>query len=320
MNKQTGLALILVLWVLSLLTIMAGSFITSIRRETAMLSALKDTAAATALAESGIQLAQFMLLTEGNKRWHTDGSIYQITTKNAVLRIRLLSEAGKINLNSADQAMLQKLFSHSPTGIEATLPFGRINRATALLDWRDSDEFVRLNGAEQQQYQDAQLDYSPSNKNLQSLAELPMILGMDEKTLTWIEPLVTIYGQQANVDLQQASKEVLQLFLDNPNLVEQYIKLRTENTKQDLPPPIPPIASAGLSQTSILDAITVISEVHQHDSVAIIQAVIKKTVNQTNTPFQLLSWQRNNPHHHSLFADDMNALIVKHYAESELDN
>lgn len=318
MNKQTGFALLLVLWVLSLLTLIAASFIANIKRETAIIATLKDNASAYALAESGIQLAEFMLLTESNKRWCTDGSIYEIKTTDAVLRIRLLSETGKININTADLALLQQLFSHAASGIETQLPFARINRAAALLDWRDSDDFTRINGAERAQYQDAQREGLPSNQNLRNLAELPMVLGMDEKTLAWLEPLVTIYGQHTNVDLTVASKDVLTIFLNNPEQVEQYVKLRTANAKQDLPPPLPPVALTETTQASILDAITVICEVHQHDAVAVIHAVIKKNTTQQNTPFQIMSWQRNNPYHHSLFLPDMNELIVKHYDQPEL--
>ena len=318
MIKQHGMALILVLWVLSLLTIMASGFVINIRRETAILSNAKDTVETTALAESGIELAKYMLLNPDlNKRWHIDGNIYEVITDHAKLRIRLLSETGKINLNTAEQQVLQQLFSRSPNGTDAKLPFATINRAAAILDWRDTDDFVRINGAEKKQYEDAQINYSPSNQNIQTLDELQMILGMDETTLKWLEPLITIYGHHTEVDLQLASKEVLQILLANPQLAQQYVYLRAENAKHNLPPPV--INSANLSQPSILDTLTIISEAHKNESVAIIYTVIKKTSNPT-TPFQHLSWQYNKSQHHSLFADDMNELVIKHYAEPELDN
>lgn len=101
--KQKGMALILVLWVLSLLTIMAGGFVLSIRRETAIIAGLKNNAEAQATAESGLAIAELMLQNPDiNKRWRADGSIYQIDAENAKLRIRLLSETGKININFAD--------------------------------------------------------------------------------------------------------------------------------------------------------------------------------------------------------------------------
>jgi len=78
-TRQKGLALVLVLWVLSLLTIMAGSFALSMRREAAIVAGIKNNAQALAIAESGIAIAQRMLMNpDQNKRWRTDGSIYQV--------------------------------------------------------------------------------------------------------------------------------------------------------------------------------------------------------------------------------------------------
>ena len=96
--KHKGVALVLVLWVLSLLTIIAGSFVLSVRRQTAVITGLKNNAVAAATAESGIAFAQWMLLIPDlNKRWRADGSIYQIDGNKTQLRVRLLSETGKIN-------------------------------------------------------------------------------------------------------------------------------------------------------------------------------------------------------------------------------
>ena len=70
MIRQKGLALVLVLWVLSLLTIMAGSFALSIRREASIVADIKNNAQAMAVAESGIAMAEMMLLnTDQYKRW-----------------------------------------------------------------------------------------------------------------------------------------------------------------------------------------------------------------------------------------------------------
>ncbi|MGB4498969.1 MAG: type II secretion system protein GspK, partial [Methylococcaceae bacterium] len=98
--KQRGVALILVLWVLSILMLMAGSFSLTMRRESAGVMAIKANAQANAQAQAGLAIAEAMLLHEDeNKRWRIDGSIYEIETQNAKTRIRILSETGKIDLN-----------------------------------------------------------------------------------------------------------------------------------------------------------------------------------------------------------------------------
>jgi len=90
------MALVLVLWVLSLLTIMAGSFALSMRRESAIVAGIKNNAQAMAKAESGIAMAEMMLLNpDPNKGWRADGSIYEINSAGARIRVRLLSETVK---------------------------------------------------------------------------------------------------------------------------------------------------------------------------------------------------------------------------------
>ncbi|MFZ9611396.1 MAG: type II secretion system protein GspK, partial [Methylococcales bacterium] len=104
MIKQNGMALVLVLWVLSILIIMAGSFALSMRRESSIVAVIKNNARAMAIAESGIALAETMLLNpDPNKAWRAEGNIYEINASDATIRVRLFSEVGKIDINKANQ-------------------------------------------------------------------------------------------------------------------------------------------------------------------------------------------------------------------------
>ncbi len=325
MIRHRGMAMVLVLWVLSLLTIMAGSFVLTIRRETAIIAGLKNNAEAMATAESGLAIAELMLQNpDQNKRWRADGSIYQIDAENAKLRIRLLSETGKIDLNSADTQQLHNLMERSPGGGIAQLPFGSVDRATAILDWRDADDFEGINGAEKKQYQDAGLNYKPRNKPFQSLEELQMVLGMDEATLKWLEPLVTVYTEQPQVDIQLAGKEVLAVLQTvDSGLIDSYIAARVENAKNNLPAPPPPLnaGQSAVSNTSEVNILTIVSEVRRDDqATAVVNALVKKAEGTQATPYQVLRWQHSTANNVSLFSNKMSELVVKHYAESELNN
>jgi general secretion pathway protein K len=327
MSKQQGMALVLVLWILSLLTIMAGSFALSMRRETAMISGLRNNAEAMATAESGLAIAEWMLQNPNtNKRWRVDGSIYQINTANAKLRIRLLSETGKINVNNAEQSLLQNVMNYAPTGAKAQLPSTTVDRAAAILDWSDSDDLARLDGAEKQQYQDAGLNYQPRNRPFQSLEELQMVLGMDVATFKWLEPLITVYSNQTQIDLQLASKEVLQVMPNvDTGLINSYVAARVESAKNNLPAPPWPLdvgqlAGAGAA-TADVTVLTIVSEVQLDDqSTALVNALVKKSDGTQTTPFQVLRWQRTATNNESLFTNKMSELVVKNYAESEFNN
>jgi len=323
MNKQQGMALVLVLWILSLLTIMAGSFALSMRRETVIVAGLKDNAQAMAVTESGVTIAEFMLLNpDPNKRWRADGSIYQIDAENAKLRIRLLSETGKVNINLADQNVLENMMKHAPNGSAAQLPSAMINRAAAMIDWRDSDDLVSINGAEKKQYQNASLNDQPSNKPFQTLEELQRVLSMDEATLKWLEPLITVYSDTPEVNLQLASKDVLQVLSGaNAELIDVYVAARVESAKQNLPSPASPLDLTPSMPNADVTLLTIVSELQFDDQAStVINAVVKKSDGSQSTPFQVLRWQQNPAHHKSLFSANMNPLVVKHYAESEFNH
>jgi general secretion pathway protein K len=316
--RQKGLALVLVLWVLSLLTIMAGSFALSMRREASVIAGLRNNAQAMAIAESGIAMAEMMLLnSDPNKRWRVDGNIYQISSMDAEVRVRLLSETGKIDINQADQIALQGLMTHAPVDEEQ-----QTRLVNAILDWRDQDDLVRIDGAEKKEYQAAGLSYVPRNKPFQSLEELQLVLGMDKSVFLWIEPLVTVYSGQQQVNLQLAAKEVLQTIpkLDT-DLVDSYIAARLDSAINNLPAPPFPSGSGQNNAAGQNNVLTVVSEALLDDeSSAVISAVIKQSNETQATPFQVLKWEHVTANDASLFTDAMSELLVKQYAEPQFNN
>jgi len=318
-KSQNGVALVLVLWVLSLLMIMAGSFALSMRRETTITAIIKNNAEAKAIAESGIAIAEMMLLNQDlTKAWRADGSVYEILANNAKIRIRLEAETGKIDLNKSDQVLLQKLMINAPIDEEL-----QSKLVGAIIDWRDPDDLVSINGAEKAEYQDEGLSYEPKNKPFESVEELQLVLGMDKTIFSWIEPLVTVYSGQPQVNLQVATKEVLQTIsgLDQ-EMIDAYVLARTESARNNLPLPAMPLAP-GLKSASSgkINIVTVISEAFlAGDSKASLNVVIKKPEGKDASPFQVMKWQQAKINNKSLFSDVMSELLVKQYAEPELNN
>lgn len=349
MSRSEGFALVLVLWVLSLLTIMAGSFALTMRREAGIVAGSSNNAQATAIAESGLAIAELMLMHPDQiQRWRTDGSIYQIDYAGSRVRIRLLSEAGKVDVNSADQTLLQQLMIHAPVDEEA-----QTRLVNAILDWRDADDLVHIEGAEKEEYQDAGLSYSPRNKPFQSIEELQLVLGMNEQVSKWLESLVTVYSGQPKIDLNQAAKEVLQTLPGvDAALIDEYIAARRESAINGLPaPPFTAYApnqsgtgaAAGAANQGMMPGqagavgstpgtavnngtgqqgvITVVTEAQLDDgTTAVIKSVIKKSDNAAgSSPFQVLKWQRNIVDG-SLFTVNEDELLVRQYAEPEFNN
>lgn len=355
MIRSKGFALVLVLWVLSLLVIMAGSFALTMQREAGIVAGSRNNAQALAVAESGLAVAELMLMNPNQQqRWRTDGSIYQIDYAESRVRVQLLAETGKIDINTADQTLLQGLMANAP--MEAELQTKLVN---AILDWRDKDDLVHIDGAERKEYKDAGLSYFPRNKRFQSIEELQLVLGMNERVFEWLENLVTVHSGQPKVDPTQAAKEVLQVLPGaDVGLIDQYIAARRESAINGLPAPAfiaredggyaasqsgtgaaQPVLSnqdrrsgqegviEDTSATTIIGGteqdgvITVIAEAQSDDdTTVIIKALIKRSNNAEAPPFQILKWQRNAANDDSLFTAERDQLLVRQYAEPQFNN
>lgn len=316
-STQKGLAMVIVIWVLSLLTIMAGSFALTMRRQTTVISAVKDNAVGLATAETGITIAQQMLLLEDkNKRWRADGSIYQLQDQDVEIRIRLLSEQGKIDINKADEVLLTAMMNS--ISVDMTKQQALVG---AIIDWRDQDDLVHINGAEKQQYEDAGLAYQPANKGFQLTNELQMVLGMNAAIFQELQPLITVYSGQSQVNLQVASKEVLQAIANLDSiLLDDYLQQRIENNQAQLPSPAFLLRDSGRGnqEAGSHEVYTVISQARLYGEVGGgIKVIIKKTADDIQAnPFQVLDWQ---PIYQelSLFSDEMEQFLITVQDESE---
>lgn len=325
--KQPAFALVLVLWILSLLTIMAGSFALTIKRESAVAAGAKDNAGALAAAEAGVAFAEMMLLNpEQTKRWRADGSLYQVDFGDTKIRLRLLSESGKIDINKAGIPLLQALFAATEADEKQQ---GKL--VGAILDWRDADDLLNLNGAEKKEYKDAGLKYGPRNKAFQTLEELQMVLGMDETIYNKIEPLVTVYSGKPQVNIKLASPKVLNILpgLD-VGLIDGFITSRLESARNDLPTPEFTGGLAADASGGSAGVVTIVSEALMpgETSASVVATLTKGEAEQglpdengdTASPYTVLKWQRNPINETSLFSEEMSELLVKQYAEPELSD
>ncbi len=309
LRKQSGLALVIVIWVISLLTVMAGSFALSMRRETAVVASVRDTAVIQAYAESGVSLAQKMLsVQDKSKRWQANGSIYAVTIDGYPVRIKLMSERGKVDINRADEALLQKLFGSVVDEIDRQQAL-----VSAILDWRDSDDLVHVNGAEKEEYLQAGLNYTPANRDFQQIEELQNLLGMTAEIYQKIWPLITLYSGQKGVDLQRADKAVLLALTDLTEAqIDDYLQQRKQSMVLGLPtPPLPGIMQSTTQSADTDEVYSVISQVQLAPGIeGGIRVVMKKnTVNDTEQLFQMLDWQPVYVEQ-SLFSDEMDNMLI----------
>jgi general secretion pathway protein K len=314
--RAQGLALVIVLWILTLLTLMAGSFAKTMRRETAVSTAIKINAQAQSLAESGITLAQFMLNQPPQQgRWRGDGTVYRLLRPEGEMRIRILSESGKVDINSGTELQLAAVLN---SVIDETRQQESV--LNAILDWRDADDDTRTHGAEKTQYRRKGLKYGPSNFAFQSLEELQLVLGMNEAIFSRIEPWITIYSGTGEVNLDLASPDLLSVIaseMKRRNISDDVIrqKLQSVGNKED------EMSATDETITSEEQTYTIISQVLlNREAAGGLQAVIRSQAdNADQLPFTILDWKQITQGL-SLFDNTMDYRIVTVEDESQYND
>jgi general secretion pathway protein K len=205
-STQCGLALVLVLWVLALLTIIAVGLTVTQRTESTLAANQIATTRFRALAEAGIDWAMLNVLAPQTgfedevEAWVPDGTPRHWTFAGEKLEIRVFNEASRIDLNNASVDLLKALFAavQIPQDEASAL-------ADAIQDWRDTDDLKSLNGAEDDDYAAAGRSYGAKDDPFDSVEELQLVLGVSQELYRVVAPALTVSSGQAKVDSELAS-------------------------------------------------------------------------------------------------------------------
>jgi general secretion pathway protein K len=246
MRRERGAAFVLVLWLLALLTILLGSFALISRTEALQARHLFDTTAARYAAEAGINRVVYqMAIPDPQLRWVPDGRPYEVEFEQAQLVIRVTDESGLIDLNAADTLTLSNLL------VANGLDQGQADAiADAILDWRDTDDLLSPNGAEDPDYEAAGYDYGAKDAPFDTVSELQQVMGVDAGLYERLAPAFTIYSGQPTPNVAFAPFEVLRAFIGmNDELARQLIEARHAwDPASGAPPPMMPDGTPLMAQ------------------------------------------------------------------------
>ncbi len=231
-NESGGVALVLVVWVIVVLTAIVGEFSYSMRTEVNITRNFKEEEEAYQLALAGVELAKFELLS-------VKKSEVMYLDENGVLTFgeeeeeekperkgdlgkgsydyEITDEDGKLNINTATEEKLRKLFIDS--GVEITDVDVIVD---SIFDWRDDNDLHRLNGAEEDYYRSLEIPYSSKDGQFSTVEELIMVNGInedilygskdiqeeDEEYYTGVATHLTVYGSNL-LNINTASESVL---------------------------------------------------------------------------------------------------------------
>lgn len=281
-RNSRGVALIMVLWVITILSVIALEFSFAMRTEVNITQHYKGEVQLYAYAEGGIHRAIAELIFKHDpkiqqmrkadaakvaeaippekKEWITDGRVYPLAYDEGTCEIRIMGEPGKVNINTVSEATLRKIIGQM--GLEGE---ARDIVVDSILDWIDPDEFTHLNGAENDYYQSLKEPYNCKNGNLDSIEELLLVRGVtpdlfygkkgtkkeegeaaEKEAQAGLRDIFTIYSSGEQVDINSAPIPVLRVVLGLPTAMAQSIvNARAEKgflNQQDLVQRVPELA------------------------------------------------------------------------------
>ena len=217
-TRTRGAALLLVLWLITLLTALVGGFALVARIEALQGRVLASGAAAQAAARAGLEYALTRVdHADPRLQWRPDGSPQAWQFGEAEVEVMLVDENGRVDLNHADYALLEALLRR--VGVEAA-PAQRM--AGAVVDWRDPDPLTQpAGGGEDADYASAGLPYGAKDAPFESVAELEQVLRFTPEVYDLLRPHVTVFSGRARPDAAFASAEVLDAMgMDGAQVVE----------------------------------------------------------------------------------------------------
>jgi type II secretory pathway component PulK len=193
-TKPRGIALIIVMIAIFVLSVMAAGFAYSMKVETKLVQNAENEEQLFWLGRSGVELARWVLAQEKcpydslNQIWaggpgadcETNGPLAGISLDNyqigdGTVSIKIVDLERKVNINTASPAVLQQalnLMGVSPDEMSII--------SDSILDWIDTDDAPHLSGAESDYYQRLTPPYYAKNAPIDDLSELLLVRGISE--------------------------------------------------------------------------------------------------------------------------------------------
>lgn len=235
-DGQRGVALIISLLALSLLTVLVVEFTFSMRVDLARTHHWMASKKAALLAHTGILLAaELLALDERMSNGDTNDEIWAkpfpaLNTETGSIMLRIEDEYARLNLNRL-AAGNRSLDGRRYTALLLELGLSE-ELGSTLADWLDRNDSTSSapEGAETDYYAELSPPYEPRNGVLYSFAELALIKGYDREARRALRPFTTVMeGTESAVNINTAPPEVLRSLdprLDNDAVIASILTRR----------------------------------------------------------------------------------------------
>ncbi|MEN9433539.1 MAG: hypothetical protein RLZZ422_1128 [Pseudomonadota bacterium] len=223
--RQRGVAMMIVLWVIVILMMMAGSLVYSSRTQMQMMDYARFSAKGRALAEAATHFAVMQLFVPADERLIKIGG--QKATweyEGAKIDIRMAGENGLVDINQADRNLLFEVFKKTGVPEKEIDPL-----LDKIEDFRDPDDMKRVNGAEDKDYEQEDIEAGAKDAPFERIEELQQVLGITPDLYNRLARYLTASSMARGINPMMAPRHVLiMLAKGDDKAVDAYIQERDD--------------------------------------------------------------------------------------------
>lgn len=212
--RNTGIALVAVLWIVSALSILAAGIAYASRIETRQTQFLRDRAVAAALGDGAINLAIAERRTDAEA---AQAFLHQYEIDGHEITVEVTPVSGLVNLNEAADVLLRDTFQYAAGLDEETAT----ELAIAVVEWRDPAHI-----------------FDGGEPGMEPTHGRPFLVNEDLRQVPGVTPdiyaslsrLIHVYRGSGGIDANAAPAGVLNILAEgDPNIVEEILARRNED-------------------------------------------------------------------------------------------
>ncbi|WNL44450.1 type II secretion system protein GspK [Dyella sp. BiH032] len=286
-RRERGIALLVVLWACTLLAILLGGFATLVRTESIQTRYLSGRVQLRYLAEAGAMRALAECVSKSGGRWIGDARPYTLRFEGHDIDIRVQDELGKVDLNTAEPQLLQRLFLAAGVDEAAAAKL-----AANIQEARDARaKFFREEGA--RRYAEAGLEAGPRYREFDMPEQLQTVLGVTPALYRKLAPAITVWSRRPQPVAALAPPLVLASLPDmDMARAQRYVAQRAMLSSRSPPPVLPNGQLPGGWRGGQVKTI-VASATDGQGTTARVLVTFKLTVLRGGLGYSVLRWQED---------------------------
>jgi general secretion pathway protein K len=200
-RRPDGFIVVAVLWILGALATLASIYAVYVVNTAVAFGVHDDRLKAEGMVKAGVELATYLISAKPEERQTQGAFVLRMGQANVAVDFR--SEMARVDLNVAPKELLTGLFT-----VFGAATSNAETYAERVIGWRKPPAEAGAD-PESSAYRAAGLRYPPRGGNFAHVGELSLVMGLPPLLVDRVQPFVTVYSGQAQVNVFEAAPEIL---------------------------------------------------------------------------------------------------------------